>query len=331
MVALQARAVEAFLPDLSIHRIFLCYGPDGGRVSALAWRLLAHMGAKKEDSFSYTTLEGDLLASFPGRLLEEGGALMLFSPCRALRVSSRGHDKAVAKALEIYMESSQGLPVVIEAGDLERQAPLRLFCERAPFGVSLPCYGDDPQALMAMATEFFRSRGVRCDSDVYPLLGTWLGADRKNTESELEKLACYAYGRSHLSADDVLALLGDGAAVFANTVIDYAYEGSVSKLDRDFSRFLAQGHSPQMLLTAGIAHGFFLMDEISGGSTGGSMVHFKRKSSIQRQRQRWTLRRLSRAVAHVSEAQMHLRQTAMTSDLERAYVRMALLELALGF
>jgi DNA polymerase-3 subunit delta len=165
---------------------------------------------------------------------------------------------------------------------------------------------------------------------VYPFLATWLGADRKNTESELEKLACYAYGHSPLSLDDVLLLLGDGAVIFANTVIDYAYEGMPNKLDRDFSRFLEQGYSPQMLLTAGIAHGFFLMEEISGGGVGTS-VHFKRKPSIERQRQRWTLRGLSTAVSHLSRVQMHLRHTCTLSELECASVRVALFELALGF
>jgi DNA polymerase-3 subunit delta len=332
MVALLARHVDSFTPDLDLYRVFLVYGPDSGRVTSLAWRLLKYVGVKKEDSFSYTTLEGETLGRMPGRLLEEGGALMLFSPCRALRIPVRGQEKSVVKALEIYKTAApHGIPVVIEADDLDRQSPLRLFCERASFAVTLPCYTDDPSSLMTFASEFFSKRGITCDSEVYPLLATWLGADRRNTESELEKLACYASSGSSLSSEEVLNLLGDGASVFATTVVDALYEGHSGKADRDFSRFIIQGYSPHIALSVAIAHGFFLMGEVLGITNAGSPIHFKRRSSLQRQCRRWTFEKLCRALASLGVAQMYVRQTRMTMELERSYIRMAFLRIALGF
>src|SRR5438105_282143 len=142
MVALKPAQVEAFLARPNpAQPIVLVFGPDAGLVRERAQALIGAAVDDPGDPFSLARLEGDELASEPTRLVEEANTIPLFGGRRAVWV------KAGARNFTPAVEALLAAPapdcrVVIDAGDLKRNAPLRAICERPRNAVAPPCYAD---------------------------------------------------------------------------------------------------------------------------------------------------------------------------------------------
>ena len=94
------------------------------------------------DPFALARLEGEDLAAEPSRLVEEAQTIPLFGGRRAVWVKAGSRN--IAPAVEALLAAPDSeCRVVIEAGDLRRNAPLRALCERAKNAAALPCYADN--------------------------------------------------------------------------------------------------------------------------------------------------------------------------------------------
>src|SRR5215468_1120368 len=145
MVALKAAQVDAFLAKPA-HPVVLVFGPDSGLVRERAEALIRASVDDVNDPFSLARLDGDELAGEPTRLVEEATTIPLFGGRRAVWVKAGGRN--FAPAVEALLAAaSPDCRVVIEAGDLRRNAPLRVLIERARNAAALPCYEDDEKAL----------------------------------------------------------------------------------------------------------------------------------------------------------------------------------------
>src|SRR3954451_1179921 len=123
MVAIKAADVERFLarPDLA-RPIILVYGPDAGLVRERAQALVRAWVDDPQDPFQLARLEGDDLTGEPTRLVEEANTIPLFGGRRAVwvRAGSRNFTSAVES---LIAAAAPDCRVVIEAGDLKRNAP----------------------------------------------------------------------------------------------------------------------------------------------------------------------------------------------------------------
>ena len=148
MTAVKAGEVEGLLrrgPDPRI-AVILVYGPDTGLVAERA-RLLAERAVDDpSDPFALVKLDGDVLASDPGRLMDEAGTVGLFGGKRAVWVRSGSRNYAPAVDAVLKQEGGD-TRIVVEAGDLAKTAPLRVVCERSPRALAIPCYPDDAGTL----------------------------------------------------------------------------------------------------------------------------------------------------------------------------------------
>src|SRR2546423_7534083 len=129
--ALRGKEIDAFLarPD-PLRPIILLYGPDSGLVRERAEALLASAVDDPNDPFSLVRLDGDELAAEPSRLVDEAMTIPLFGGRRAIRV--RAGSRSFAGGIEtLAVRPLKDCPVVIEAGELRAQSPLRQAFERA--------------------------------------------------------------------------------------------------------------------------------------------------------------------------------------------------------
>ena len=147
MVAFKAADVDQFIarPDPA-RPIVLLFGPDAGLVRERAEALVRSAIDDPKDPFQLARLDGDELAAAPARLVEEVNTIPLFGGRRAVWVRSGSRDFVPALAA-LLASSAADCRVVIEAGDLRRNAPLRTICERARNAVALPCYADTEKEL----------------------------------------------------------------------------------------------------------------------------------------------------------------------------------------
>jgi DNA polymerase-3 subunit delta len=194
MVALKPGEIEAFVarPDPS-RSVVLVFGPDAGLVSERVDAIVRASVDDPGDPFALVRLDGDTLASDPGRLADEALTVPLFGGRRAIRVraGSRNIVPAVEGILGVALRDCR---VVIEAGDLKRGTGLRNLIERAKTAVAVPCYADADRDLGRLIDEELRGDNLTISADARAALVPLLGGDRRASRAELRKLVLYATG-----------------------------------------------------------------------------------------------------------------------------------------
>src|SRR6201984_1167913 len=161
MVALRGRDIDTFLarPDPG-RPIILLYGPDAGLVRERADALLKSAVDDSNDPFSLVKLDGDELSAEPSRLVDEAMTVPLFGGRRAIRV--RAGSRSFASGVDTLAEMSvKDCRIVIEAGELRPESPLRKACERAKTAVAIGCYSDGERDLAKLIDDELRLSDLR--------------------------------------------------------------------------------------------------------------------------------------------------------------------------
>jgi DNA polymerase-3 subunit delta len=334
MVALKSAEVDKFLarPDPG-RPVVLVFGPDAGLVRERVSALIKSSVEDVNDPFSLVRLEGEELAGDPARLIEEAQTIPLFGGRRAVLV--KAGNRNIAPAVEPVL----ALPaiecrVVIEAGDMRRNAPLRVICERAKNAAALPCYADGERELERLIDGELRAAGLTIKPDARTLLLPLLGGDRAASRNELRKLALYARGRNEIDADDIIAVVADASALEIDELVDAAYAGRSSELEAQIAKARIAGTSVGSILFAAQRqlaqlHRWRITIEAAGGRISADSlippVHFRRKSIVEAALKQWNTTRLVAAMTELADAVLAARRTPALADTiaERALLNLA--------
>ncbi len=337
MVALKGAQIDAFMarPDPA-RSIVLVFGPDAGLVRERAQALIGTAVEDPRDPFALARLEGDELAAEPMRLVEEASTIPLFGGRRAVWVKAGSRNFAPAVEALIVAPSPDCL-VVIEAGDLRRNAPLRALCERAQNAVALPCYVDAEREIGRLIDEEMREAGLTIAPDARAALIPLLGGDRLASRSEIRKLALYGRGRECIEFDDVMAVAADASALALDALIDAAFAGRTGEVETQLNRVRIAGTSPGSVVSAGLRQASMLHKArlaIEDGRTATSAfdamvppLHFSRRALVEAALRNWTSARLERAMMQLADASFDARRM---SDLAETIAHRVLLALAVN-
>jgi DNA polymerase III subunit delta len=333
MTAVRASDVDAFLarPDPA-RLVVLVFGPDAGLVSERVNALIKGSVDDVSDPFSLVRLEAEELTANPARLVEEAQTIPLFGGRRAVwaKVGSRNIAPAVEAVLALPASECR---VVIEAGDLRRNAPLRVVCERAKNAAALPCYADTERDLARLIDTEMRAAELVLKPDARAMLIPLLGGDRAASRNELRKLALYARGRGEVDVDDVTAVVSDASALALDDLVDTAFAGRPADLEAQLAkvraagspvgsiffaaqRQLAQLHRWRTAIEAGAP---FSIDSLQ------PPLHFRRKNLVEVALKQWNAARLVAAMAELADAVLASRKTPALADTiaERALLSLA--------
>lgn len=293
--------------------LVLVHGSDAGLISERVRTLARRAVDDPDDPFQLVRLEADHLAVDPGRLVDEIRTVPLFGGRRGIVV------EAGSKNFGAAIETALGLPrpcdctVIIEAGSLRRDAPLRQLVERAKHGAAVECTADGAQDITRLVQAEAKAAGFVIADDARDALGQLLGADRLTTRSEIEKLFLYAHGKPRISLDDVEAIVADASPTAMDAAVDGAFLGDFSAIETTVERLLAEGGDAGVLLGAALRHALLLQRtrlEVDGGrpvsvaaqAAIGFGLFFKRKPAFERQLKGWTSQKLMRAIETLAEA-----------------------------
>ena len=328
MVALKGSDIDAFVarPDPA-RPVVLIFGPDAGLVRERAEAIVRLSVDDPRDPFALVRLDGEALSGDPMRLIDEASTVPLFGSRRAihLRAGSRNIVPAVEPVLAASLRDTR---VVIEAGDLKRNAPLRTLCERATTAVVIPCYADNERDLARLIDEEMRAAGLGIAPDARAALVPLLGGDRRASLSEIRKLALYAQGESKVALADVLAVVADASALALDDVADAAFAGRTADVETHFSKARGAGTAPGAIVGAALRQVMALhrahiaMD--GGGSLEGALegmrpsIHFRRKPLVEAALRAWTTPRLEHAMEYLAGIVLETRrQPALAEALAR--------------
>jgi DNA polymerase-3 subunit delta len=227
--------------------------------------------------------------------------------------------------------------IVVEAGDLKKNSPLRTLFEKASTAVAMPCYLDNAAAITALIDEEMRAAKLTLSPDARTALASLLGGDRLASRGELRKLATYCMGRERVELDDVRAVVADASDQALDSVIDAVFAGKTATMDTEFGKARAGGSSPAAIVSAAIRQVASLHKmrlAVDGGdsiefamSRAGPPVHFSRHDAVGAALRAWTSPRLLRAMDQLAGASLDIRQN---SALGEAIAQRTLLSLAMS-
>lgn len=316
-----AGALRRIAPGIAV---ILVYGPDAGLVGERARAAAEAAVSDPNDPFQLVRIEGDAVAGDPGRLADEAGTIGLFGGRRAIWVKPTSRN--IAPAIEAVLAGSgEDAIVVVEAGDLARNAPVRTVCERSPRALALPCYADNARDLGAVVDEALKAASLKIAPEARATLIASLGGDRLATRGELAKLVLYAHGQGAVTLDDVDAVVSDVSSLAMDAVVDAAFAGDLGGLDAGYRRLTREGVSPAAVLGAALRHGLVLLGQrvdieetgrsITSAVEGWRGLHFRRRNAVERQLRAWTGDSLRRRVGVLQAELLESRRVAALGDV----------------
>ncbi|MBM3951375.1 MAG: DNA polymerase III subunit delta [Rhodospirillales bacterium] len=231
----------------------LVFGPDRGQVRERMAAIGRAVAGDTSDPFRAVELSAAQLKSDPARLFDEAAALAFGGGRRLVVVRDAGDASADLFERFLAEAKSDAAFVLVEGGDLPKRSALRAAFEAAKTAAAIACYPDDARAARALIGGILREHGLAADAEVLDLLVDRLGPDRDLIRGELAKLVLYCEGKT-VSADDVLAVIGDGAEASLDAVAFAACDGDTSQLDRAFTRAIGDGLPPVAILRAALRH-----------------------------------------------------------------------------
>jgi len=333
MTALKPAEVDAFVARPDPKRpIVLVFGPDSGLVSERVNALVKAAVDDVNDPFALARLDGEELSAEPTRLVEEAQTIPLFGGKRAVWVKAGSRN--IAGAIEPLL----ALPalecrVLIEAGDLRRNAPLRALVEKAKNAAALPCYADGEKDRERLIDSEMRDAGLKLSPDARAMLVPLLGGDRAASRSEIAKLTMYARGQDQVGIEDIAAVVSDASALALDDIVDAAFAGRPGELEKELAKARVAGTSAGSILFAAqrqVAQLHKWRTAIEAGS-GFSIdaayppINFRRKETIAATLKLWTAARLLSAMAELADAVLQSRRNADLADTiaERALLAIA--------
>ena len=320
MVALKGRDIDAFLarPDAG-RPIILLYGPDAGLVRERADALMASAVDDPNDPFSLVRLDGDELSAEPSRLVDEAMTVPLFGGRRAIRV--RAGSRSFAGGIDTLAEMPlKDCRIVIEAGELRPESPLRKACERARTAVAIACYPDTERDLAKLIDDELRTSSLRIAPDARAVLTALLGGDRQASRNELRKLALYSHGKGEVTLDDVMAVVADASELKLDPIVDSAFAGKPDLVESEFAKAMVAGTYPGLIIMAAQRHAAWLHKtalSVADGTpvstlleSGFPRLHFSRKTNVEIALRNFGAARLVGIIDQLAIAALDMRKQA---------------------
>ena len=335
MVALRGKEIDTYLarPDPA-RPIVLLYGPDTGLVHERASALMAMAVDDPNDPFALVKLDGDELAAEPSRLVDEAMTVPLFGGRRAIRV--RAGSRSFASGVETLSDMPvKDCLIVIEAGELRPDAPLRKICERAKSAVAIACYADTERDLARLIDDELRVSNLKIAPDARAALTSLLGGDRQASRNEIRKLTLYAHGQREITLDDVVAIVTDASGLALDPIVDNAFAGRAADVEASFAKAMAAGIYPGMIIMSAQRQAAQLhkarlsieegRSELDALESGFPRLHFSRKALVETALRNTNSDRLLRIITQLADAAFDMRKQSALAEViaQRALLAVA--------
>jgi DNA polymerase-3 subunit delta len=255
MVAVSHNDAERFIgaPNDACF-IFLIFGADRGLVSERSLQITRGARASDQAPIQIAEFSGDVIAADPLILVDEANSIDLFEPAtRIIRVAVAGKSPLPALELVSRAPPSKCL-IILESGDLRRDAPLRKWVEAQSFAAAIECRQDDARSVLRLLEQELAAVKQSIEPSARDALLDALGEDRIATRNEIEKLLLFTYGQSHISLSDVGAVSHDPNVTKTDEIIDGSYSHGRMEILELVHRSFMTGLEPTAILIMMLRH-----------------------------------------------------------------------------
>jgi DNA polymerase III subunit delta len=306
MVAVKNGEAERFIakPAPNVF-VYLVFGTDAGLIAERVRKIVAASVDDVKDPFQFLRISGDELAADPLRLADEANTIPMFGGRRAIEVDATAKN-FVASLEPVLAKPPLDCTIVIEAGALKRDAPLRKLGEGHARAAAIECYPDNAKDVAQLIDSELRADNLTIEPEARALLVSLLGEDRLTTRAEISKLALYAHGAGTVTMDHVEAIVAEASTLALDTAIDGAFEGDLHAVEKTAERVFSEGGDYNALLGAALRHATALhrarIDAESGRGAPGGGFGFRRSPAFERHVRAWPSERLARTIVALNQA-----------------------------
>jgi DNA polymerase-3 subunit delta len=304
-------------------------------VRARALTLIEKRVDDRRDPFQCVEMSGDAVAADPLSLLDEANTIPLFGGRRAILVEA-GTKSIVAPLEQLLAAPPQDCAVVVTAGVLKRDAPLRKLIEPAKLGAALECQPDADQDLDSLIDESLRAAGLSIAPEARMLLHAALGEDRRMSRAELAKLALYKQGETRIEARDIEDIVAHASTIAADRLVLDAFSGELGVAGEELDRALAGGADPGQVVGGALRYAMALhrarltADREGGRADVGITILMRNgfgvfpRPALERHLKSWTAAKIAAVIGPLREAQRRARVDASVAGIEAGRVLMAI-------
>jgi DNA polymerase-3 subunit delta len=338
MVAVKAHQAEAFMksPPTRLAAV-LFFGSDSGLVSERSAMLAQTLADREKPPGEILRLDDSELDQDPGRLVTELQMRPMFASRRIVRAIAGRRISAQHLKPLLGSHPLEGL-LIIEAGNLKPDDPLRSLFEALADCFAVACYADSVADVDNLISEVLSSFSLTIDGDARALLQTRLGADRALSRAEIEKLALYCLGMSAVRLEDVENIVGDAADLALERIAEATAEGRVQQAITDFGRALASGENGQAIIAV-LQRYFLKLHKVRSDVDAGHRVEdalkslrpplfFKQRDAFARQIRNWPRPQLDQALRRIADNAKAARLSPRLEDIYAERLLLALSSLA---
>jgi DNA polymerase-3 subunit delta len=302
--------------------VYLICGIDSGLVSERVSAIIKGSVSDVRDPFQVVEIDGNSIATDPNALLDEVYTIGLFGGRRVVRVNVGS--RAIHSTVESILKSPPpDCIVIMEAGAVKPDAPLRKLIASSKSGVVIDCWTDDLRQIETLIDEELSNAGLQIDPTARALLASLLGADRLATRSELAKLMLYARQKSVITEDDVEMSVSDASTSAFDELVWHAFSGGHSAVEDTLQRHVTQQDlmaiPALMLRHCALLHRlraiFDAGQDVEAVVAQAYRVSFKRKTVLKSQVRSWTLPALASALAYLKVSVAKTRQENRVASL----------------
>src|SRR5580698_1688320 len=312
-------------------RAALIFGRDLGVVRERAQQLAEKVTQRPEDPFDVALVSDGDLDDDPGRLVGELMAYSLMGGRRLvrLRLSTEkvGPDRLAAEALERHAagDFNPDAFLLIEAGNLDRNSPVRRAAEKHAAAVAIPCYEDEIGDLARLTREALAKDRLALTAEALDIFVRRLPHERGVARREIERLAFYLGPGSGSTgtADDLVDFLGvEPEASLADAAQD-AFGGRLAAAQAGLRRAAQEGEGGPAAVRAMSQHLARLRRTATLRAAGAELaeaakasgVFWKNEKEFLRQARVWDLGPLGEIQPELLDADRACKQTGSPDHL----------------
>ncbi len=305
-------------------RAALIFGPDQGLVAERAARIAAQIAPGTADSMQRIEIKPETLEKAPSAGYDAVAEANLFGGRRLVWVDGAG-DGVAASLVGVLDQDLPGF-LLVTAGDLKAKSSLRKGFEGAKTAIAIACYADDAQTRRQLVHDSLAEAGLRASAEAMDYLVANLGADRRLSRAELEKLKLYMVSAASQTVElaDARACVADSAGMALEDIVAAALDGDGAEVDRLYHRALGQGDSPVAIVRIllkridRLAQVQILRQQGANASEAVERlrppVFWRDKARLQAQSERWGPKLLSRAMALAVDAEIEAKSTGVPAE-----------------
>ena len=303
--------------DLSKYNFFLIYGKNEGLQTEIINKYFYKKELKivdKYDEFEFLENYNNILDGILSKSLFENEKTLIIS---------RATDKIVKLISEIFDRNISNTKIIIKSLSLDKKSKLRNLFEKSKNLVTIPVYEDTDNNLANVVINYLSKKKIKLSRESINLLVSRANGDRKNIQSELEKIYNYSITNSNISHETVQKLT-NLAENYSATVLADSY---LTKNKKDILKiFNENNYSDEdciLILRTLLSKSKRLMYILKKNKETHSLdmaissikppIFWKEKESVKSQANKWVLSDLKKKIYQINEMEMLVKKNSKNS------------------